>query len=124
MKKYLLALAIVTTLISCNEEDPDNMPDITTGLTANIPLDGTAVEAVNNVTGTIHNAVAATDRKNAPAKCMQFSAQDSAYINFGDLQSASFTNNIFTISVWTLASDTVGNRAVLSKRTPTGPFEY
>ncbi len=121
MKRRLIILLLSTCIFSCNEEQT---PDITTGLTANIALDGSAEDLVSSATGTIHDATAAPNRLGEIGKSMQFNAVDSSYIDFGDLDGVSFTGNQFTISCWLLAIDTARRMAVLSKRTPAGPFEY
>ncbi|MDB5282635.1 MAG: WD40-like repeat protein [Bacteroidota bacterium] len=91
----------------------------------NIPLDGTAYDSVTHTTGTIHNAVAASDHHSQAGKAMMFNRADSSYIDFGDLDNASFTGNVFTISCWINVTDTSGQSlSVLSKRTPVGPYEY
>ena len=56
---------------------------------------------------------------------MLFTAADSSYIDFGDLPLVSFDATAqFTISCWVKLTDTASNMAILSKRDPTGPFEY
>ena len=45
-------------------------------------------------------------------------------LNFGDLNLASITNAIFSISCWVNLEDTLKPCAILSKRSPYGGFEY
>ncbi len=98
--------------------------DITTGLTANITLDGEAYESVSGIKGTIVKAIPTANRHGKADAAMLFNRADSAYIDFGDLVKTSFINNEFTISCWFLVADTTVPVAILSKRGAFGPWEY
>jgi len=122
VKYFLLSFFFVSLFSACNDEE--EQPDILTGLIAYMPLNGAAYDSVSATTGTIHEATPAPDRNGAAGQAMQFAGNDSSYIDFGDLEGASFPENIFTISCWIRAADTTSTLSVLSKRTDTGPFEY
>lgn len=124
MRNQLLGVALTFTCVLCSCSGKEKGPDITTGLVVHIPLDGTAVDVISNTAGIVFKAVPAADRNGEPDKAMYFPPGDSAEIDLGDLEAASFTNNIFTVSCWVQTVDTLEVRAVLSKRAAGGPFEY
>jgi hypothetical protein len=122
--KYIIPLAVVIMFICCAKEGEVVKPDIATGLTVYITLDGTATDSVGTITGSIHNSTLTDDRYGDAGKAMAFNASDSAYIDMGDLAGASFTNDSFTITCWVKVADTSASIAILSKRNGSNLFEY
>jgi hypothetical protein len=120
--KYILLLSIIF-ISSCSKEG-NPIPDVTTGLVVKIDLDGDAIESVSQTTGTIYGAIPTTNHLGEAGKAMMFNAADSAYIDFGDLAGASFTDNIFTISCWVYVTDTSSKICAVSKRNGSSQFEY
>lgn len=120
MKYYLLPLLCLVA--ACNKPAPQ--PDVTTGLVADIRLNGEGYDLVSNTTGTAYNITATENRYGLANRAVHFNAADSAYINFGDLEGLSFTNGAFTISCFVKVEDTSKPVAVLSKRGINGPWEY
>lgn len=121
--KYSLALIFSLLVFACHKTEIA-VPDITSGLVASIPLDGTAFEEVNSSYGTIVNALPTGNRHGEAGKAMLFNSNDSSFIDFGDLENLSFNNNQFTVSCWVMVSDTVAPVSILSKRGETGPWEF
>lgn len=119
-------ILILLVIAGCKKDKTKALvPDITSGLVVNIPLEnGVAYDSVSGTTGTIYRATPWVNRHNTHGASLTFPSSDSAYIDFGDLANASFTNNIFTITCWVYVLDTTQTIAVLSKRGTTGPFEY
>jgi hypothetical protein len=99
-------------------------PDITSALIIDIPFEESAKDYISGTFGTVNKATFTEDHKNIAKKAMLFHSSDTSFVDFGDLEFSSFTNNIFTISVWVKVMDTSKPIAILSKRNPTGPFEY
>ena len=121
--KQLFFLSFIFLVIACDRNKPA-VPDITSNLVVDIPLDANAIEMVYNSSGIIYGAIPTTNRKGELNKAMQFNGLDSNYIDFGALPKASFENGRFTISCWIKVTDATNILAVLSKRSPTGPYEY
>jgi len=118
-----------TTLIflvfaSACQKLTEKLPDVTSGLVVDIPLNGNAVELISGREGVIQGVVPTANRHGQLNKAMLFSDVDSNSINFGDWANASLASNRFTISCWVQVADTSERVAVLSKRGPFGPFEY
>ena len=120
-------LWLLITCYSCDSQKPkeDIVQQIPlAGLVAHIPFNGTATERISNTTGTVVKATYVSDRKGFPASAVHFNRTDSAFVDFGDLETVSFPNGAFSISCWVNPEDTVLPGAILSKRLPGGPFEY
>jgi len=100
------------------------MPDISSGLVAYFPFDGSAIDSVNNLSGTIHEVTATENRRGVRETAMHFSRYNFSYIEFPNHFNYSFPNNIFTINCWVKVDDTDEVNSILSKRGYTGPFEY
>ncbi len=101
------------------------LPDITSGLVVNISLDGNGFDSVSgNNAMEIKNVIPAINRRGEQGKAMQFSRNDSSFIDFGDLAGSSFPDNQFTVSCWVNVTDTLSPVCILSKRGINGPFEY
>jgi hypothetical protein len=122
--KFHFVISIMLLTISSCVKSYQQLPDVTTGLVVNIPLDGNALETISYQLGITNNVTPTANRHQELGKAMMFQVVDSSWINFGDLPSASFTGNQFTISCWVRVMDTSQTIAVLSKRGPFGPFEY
>jgi hypothetical protein len=120
---WIFALSLGFLLSACYRNDKDE-PDLSTDLVALIRLDGNTIEEKSGITGNNHNVTASSNRHSETNKSMFFNRTDSAHISFGDLDDLSFTDNIFTISFWAKVRDTSNRIAILSKRSPLGPFEY
>ncbi|MEO5673496.1 MAG: LamG domain-containing protein [Chitinophagales bacterium] len=121
MKNYFIILGFLL-VYSCHKTEKISIPQ--EGLVVNIPLDGDAVEIVNNLTGSIHAVHPYPDHHGIANQAMYFNRDDSAYLDFGDASSFSFPQNIFTLCCWVFVSDTSQPITILSKRNATGPFEY
>lgn len=121
--KNSLAFIFSLLVFACNKTEIP-APDITSGLVASIPLDGTAFEELNSLQGTIVNALSTSNRHGEANKAMLFNSNDSSYIDFGDVEDLSFTNNQFTVCCWVKVSDTTAPVSILSKRGETGPWEF
>ncbi|MES2654663.1 MAG: LamG domain-containing protein [Bacteroidota bacterium] len=119
---------LIVLFVACAKAEKSNtavLPDIVTGKVIDIALDGSVpIDAVSNKAGIPYNTIPATNRHNEPNRAMLFNAADSALIDFGDLEAASFTNHQFTISCWVYLTDTTKPCAILSKRSAFGGFEY
>lgn len=119
---------LIILFVACTKENKNNTsasPDIVTGKVIDITLDDSApIEAVSGTVGITHNTLPVSNRHNEPNKAMLFKAADSALVDFGDLEAASFTNHQFTISCWVHLTDTIKPCAILSKRSAFGGFEY
>lgn len=120
--KQIVPLLLVLLWASCSKND--NAPDITTGLTVHLALDGNALDQVSQTTGTIYHATPTTNRNNEANKAMLFSQSDSAYIDMDDLAGASFAGDSFTIACWVKLDNDSSAMAVLSKRNGFSQFEY
>lgn len=121
--KNSLAFIVSLLFFACNKTEIP-VPDITSGLVASIPLDGTAFEEMSSSYGIIVNALPTSNRHGEANKAMLFNSNDSSLIDFGDIEDLSFTNNQFTVSCWVMVSDTVAPVSILSKRGETGPWEF
>lgn len=119
---YLL-FVLVFYIVACNKHRLAT-PDIVSGLVAKIPLNGDAIEEISGVTGNVFRTWATANRHNEADKAMYFNRSDSAYIDFGNLASTSFTHQEFTLCCWVKFADTVLPSAIISKRNVFGPFEY
>jgi hypothetical protein len=121
--KQLFFLSLILIAASCTKKA--TLPDITSGLVIDIPLDDNIpLEKVTNITGIIDGVTPTYNRKNEANKAMLFNGADSTKIDFGAISNASFPNNEFTISCWVYVTDTSKTLAVLSKRNAFSPFEY
>ncbi|MEO6167172.1 MAG: LamG domain-containing protein [Chitinophagales bacterium] len=121
--KLFLPLLLFFAFITCKKEEPI-IPDITTGLVMNIPLDGNAYDSVNAISGTMSKVNPYSNRHGEANKSVIFNRNDSSIIDFGDLDEASFPTNYFTICCWINIPDTLAPMTVLSKRGVIGPWEY
>ncbi len=119
---FLISVLISIAILSCKKDKP--IPDITTGLVAYFPLNGSAFDSINDISGTIHSVVSTKNRNNKIGMAMIFNRADTSFIDFGDNANYSFSNNQFTINCWVYPTDTLYSGAILSKRSPGGPFEY
>ncbi len=121
--KLSVVIFLLLIVLSCKKE-ADSLPDITTGLVVNIPLNGSAYDSISGVTGAGYFVIPIFNRHGETNMAMQFNRNDSSFIDFGDLPSASFPNNIFSICCWINVPDTATAMTILSKRGVTGPWEY
>lgn len=127
MKKIIYVLTIFFLFTNCGKDaflDITPVVNLKSGLVINIPFDSSLVE---NILGTVGINKAATfcpNRKGLEKAALHFNRVDSSQVSFGDLESASFTNGIFTTSCWILLEDTTKPCAVFSKRSAFGGFEY
>jgi len=94
------------------------------GLVVNIPFNNTLTEKVSGTEGINKGATFVKDRRNRIGHAVHFNRIDSAYIDFGDLDKASFVSGLFTISCWVYLEDTLYPGAIVSKRSAGGDFEY
>jgi len=117
-----LCIFTIPMLFSCKKDDVVTPPQ--DGLVANISLDGTTVDEINNITAINHNVTPIANRLGESDHAMYFNRVDSAYLDFGDAAVFSFSQSIFTISCWVMVTDTNQPITILSKRTSMGPFEY
>ncbi len=119
---------LIILFVACTKENRNNtpaLPDIVTGKVIDFNLDGSVPkDAVSGTVGITHNTLSVSNRHNEPNKALLFNAADSALVDFGDLEAASFTNHQFTISCWVYLTDTTKPCAILSKRSAFGGFEY
>jgi hypothetical protein len=125
--RFFLLLIVMVAVYACDplnhqDEYPQALP--VAGLVVHIPFNGDAFERISNTTGSIVKATFVPNRKNQPGSAVHFNRSDSAFIDFGDLEQASFVNGVFSISCWVFAEDTVLPGAILSKRGAGGDFEY
>ncbi len=118
------ALLLLTVIIFSCKKEPNPLPDITTGLVVNIPLNGGAYDSISGVTGVGYFVTPILNRHGETNMAMQFNRNDSSFIDFGDLPLASFPNNIFSICCWYKVPDTATVMTILSKRGVYGPGEY
>ena len=127
MKKIIVYLGLTALLVACGKDrilDITPVVNLSSGLLIDIPFDSNTLELVNNQTGLNTKATFCPNRKNIANKAIHFNRLDSAQINFGDLENASFVNGIFSISCWVLLEDTTLPCAIISKRSASGGFEY
>ncbi len=115
-------LLLLVLMAACKKPTPQ--PDITTGLMADIRLNGEGYDLISGTAGIAHNITAIENRYGLAQRAVHFNAADSSYIDFGDLEALSFPNGVFTISCFVKVEDTTQPVAVLSKRGVTGPWEY
>lgn len=119
----IFSALLFTGLSSCDKTTVN--PNIRNGLVFYAPLNGNAKEETDKPNGVLHNTTPALDRKGNATGAVMFNAANNSYIDFGDQDDYSFTDNIFTIAFWvksTSATPNVG--AIISKRSDGGPFEY
>jgi hypothetical protein len=126
MKKSNLLLILLTALflVQCKKEPKEAKVDLKHGLVVEIAFNGNAKENILGVEGKVYRAIPVEDRKGNVGHAMQFNRLDSAIIQYDNLKSASFPNNIFSISFWVQIPDTNYIMAVLSKRSRFSPYEY
>lgn len=113
-------------IFSCSNEKQKslNASNFLYGLTIDITFNGKAFERISSTYGQVVKASFVADRKGIPASAVHFNRIDSAYIDFGDLDKASFVSGLFTISCWVYLEDTLYPGAIVSKRGAGGDFEY
>ena len=121
-RTFLMAGCI--TLLACCQHDELVSLVPQDGLVADIALDGNGFDRISNLEGMVHNAFPFTNRHGQAGRAMYFNRSDSASIDFADQPQYSFTQNIFSVSCWVLVADTSSPSAIMSKRMPTGPWEY
>ncbi len=134
---YFFVLISVVTINSC-KKDCDGCASVNAnkdsinlgkGLVVYIPFNTSILDTISKKIGINYHSIPDEDHKTdvnqgLGAASRYFSASQSSHIDFGDLDSASFTNNIFSISCWVRISDTSSKMAIISKREVNGPFEY
>jgi hypothetical protein len=124
--KLFTTLSVITCVViglsACQKSEI--RPNITSGLIFHAPLDGNAKEETTHANGVVHGATPTKGHKENNNGGMLFKASEQDYIDFGDDDAYSFTNNVFTICCWVKTSLGNGTQALLSKRSDTGPFEY
>lgn len=125
MVKYTRFICCIILFTSCVKVN-SSISDLTdaTGLVIAIDFNNTLTETFSGIDGINYKAAYCTDRKNNAQHAIHFDRNDSAQVDFGDLDSASFLNNIFSISCWAMLEDTLKPCAILSKRGVSGGFEY
>ncbi len=121
-KQIFFAVTVLLSLYSCKPEK-DVVPDLTRKLAAHFTLNEKAVDEVSGVEGVAIATTKGTNRFGESGKCFCFNKSDSSRIEFSDYDSWTLTES-FTISFWVKVKDTSGRIAVISKRSPFGPFEY
>jgi len=127
MKKIIYNLSIFFLLASCGTDtliDITPVVNLNNGLVVNIPFDSSLVENISSSVGVNKATTFCPNRKGLANAAVHFNRVDSSIVNFGDLENASFTDEIFTTSCWVLLEDTTKPCAVLSKRSAFGGFEY
>ena len=125
MNKLLLVVGML--FISCENKSVENIRTLhlKEALVVNIDFNyNSLLDRVSMVNGYNKNASFVADRKGIPASAVHFNRTDSAYIDFGDLDKASFVSGLFTISCWVYLEDTLYPGAIVSKRGAGGDFEY
>jgi hypothetical protein len=127
MKNFLFFTHFIVLFYSCNTEkikQNETNIHLNDGLVVNISFNNSFLETISNTDGLNTKSVFVKDRKNLANKAIHFNRNDSSMVSFGDLEIASFTNAIFSISFWILLEDTLKPCAILSKRSAYGGFEY
>jgi hypothetical protein len=120
-----ILLLIIPFLLCCNKEkETTTNVNLNDGLQLNILFNNNLLEDINKVNGVNKKTTFVNDRKNKANSAIHFNRADSAEIVFGDIENASFANNIFSVSCWVLLEDTLKPCAILSKRSAFGGFEY
>lgn len=121
-KIIFVAIFSFIVILGCKRDKP--FPDISSGLVAFFPLNGMAIDSINNVYGINHKATSIKNRAEIEGKAMNFYRVDTAFINFGDHLNYSLISNQFTINCWVCPVDSFYSCSIFSKRNPWGPFEY
>ena len=127
MKKSFFIICSIGILGSCNSEkivQKNNTLNLNEGLCVNISFNNSYLESISNAEGINNKTEFIADRKQQINQAIHLKRSDSAFVDFGDLNLASISNAIFSISCWVLLEDTVKPCAILSKRSPFGGFEY
>lgn len=127
MKKSVFYIYLFCFLYSCGTDkliDETPKIELNAGLVINIPFDSSCVELISGQVGIPNKVTYATNRKGVSNKAAYFNRLDSAIVNFGDLNSATFSNQIVSVSCWVNLEDTTKPCAIMSKRSATGGFEY
>lgn len=127
MKNYLYIIYFTGILASCNSEkitQKENVINLNDGLVVNIPFNNSYLESISNTVGINNKTIFVQDRKKQANQAIYLNRNDSALVNFSDLNLASINNATFSISCWINLEDTVKPCAILSKRSPYGGFEY
>jgi hypothetical protein len=127
MKNTLFTILSLSIFNSCIPEKitiKKNVIDLNDGLVVNIPFNNSFIESITNTKGISTKTKFVQDRKKQVNEAIYLNRNDSSLVNFGDLNLASITNAIFSISCWVNLEDTLKPCAILSKRSPYGGFEY
>lgn len=127
MKNTLYIIYCIGIIASCNSEKitkKENVINLNEGLVVNIPFNNSFHESISNTEGINTKTKFVQDRKKQANQAIYLNRNDSALVNFGDLNLASINNGIFSISCWVNLEDTLKPCAILSKRSPYGGFEY
>jgi len=98
--------------------------NLNNGLVVSINFNNSFTESVSNTDGINTKSTFVNNRKGVANQAIHFNRNDSSLVNFGDLNLASISNAIFSISCWVLLEDTLKPCAILSKRSAFGGFEY
>jgi hypothetical protein len=120
----ILSLGIFTSCIPEKITIKKSVIDLNNGLVVNIPFNNSYHESISNTEGISTKTKFVQNRKNEINQAIYLKRIDSSLVDFGDLNLASFTNAIFSISCWVNLEDTLKPCAILSKRSPYGGFEY
>ncbi len=127
MKNSLYLIYCLGIFASCTSEKitpKENVINLNDGLVVNIPFSNSYLETISNTEGMNTKTIFIQDRKLQANQAIYLNRSDSAIVDFGDLNLASITNAIFSISCWVNLEDTLKPCAILSKRSPYGGFEY
>jgi len=122
---WLFLICLLNIQCSSNTEEAElSSIHLRNGLVVDISFNNTLTEKVTGTEGSNNGATFVQDRKNTMGHAVHFNRTDSAYIDFGDLDKASFVSGLFTISCWVYLEDTLYPGAIVSKRGAGGDFEY
>jgi hypothetical protein len=127
MKNSLYIIYCLGIFTSCTPEkitQKVSNVNLNDGLVVNIPFNNSYLESISNTEGVNTKTKFVQDRKKQANEAIYLNRNDSSLVNFGDLNLASITNAIFSISCWVNLEDTLKPCAILSKRSPYGGFEY
>ena len=127
MKNSIYIIYCLGILTSCTSEKittKESVINLNDGLVVNIPFNNSYLESISNNEGNSTKTKFVQDRKKQANEALYLNRNDSSLVNFGDLNLASITNAIFSISCWVNLEDTLKPCAILSKRSPYGGFEY
>lgn len=127
MKKTFYFISCLVLFACCSPEktvQKETITNLNNGLVVSINFNNSFTESVSNFEGSNTKSTFVNDRKGLSNHAIHFNRNDSSLVDFGDLNLASISNAIFSISCWILLEDTIKPCAILSKRSAYGGFEY